>query len=99
MIRCFVMMCMVSNPNICKSPEEITPTDHIVTSPMECMRGGAVYFSQYRMTQKTPEEASKPPAWFARMEARVEGDGSDIIKTWVAEQKAKAAMQEMLQIK
>lgn len=77
MIKCFVVLCAVANPDVCLPQEEITPTDHVVTSPMECLRGGGVM------------STTKDPQWFLKIYGRMEGDGSDIVQTWLRDQKAK----------
>jgi hypothetical protein len=65
------------------------PADHIVTSPMECGRGGLVYFSQFRMARQTPD--GEQPLWFPRVRAKMDGNGDDIVQTWLADQRAKRA--------
>jgi len=103
MIKCFVVLCMVSNPTICKAPVEIFPDDgHPIASPMECARGGLSFFSQARIEDNPDTPTSQgnreklvdglpaPGEWFAKTYNRMEGDGSDIIRSWVAEEKRKA---------
>lgn len=87
MIKCFITLCMVANPTMCLQPLEITPADHPITSTMECTRGAFVYFSQPRMAQQTPE--GNPPNWFPKVDAYMEGDGSDIVSNWVRAEKAR----------
>jgi hypothetical protein len=62
----------------------------VVVSPLECMRGGAIFFSQARMAQQTPEQGAPAPAYFAKIYGKMEGDGSDIVQSWLAEQRARA---------
>jgi hypothetical protein len=98
MIKCFLVICSVANPNACGAPLDITPTDHIVTSPMECGRGGAILFSQKRSEQQTPEQLADgkpaPVEVFAKTYSRMEGDGSDIVPNWIAEEKRRLTAQE-----
>lgn len=76
MIKCFVTLCLIANPQVCKPEMEITPVDHPVTSPMECARGA---FGNFSGTE-----------WYvARSASRLDGDGSDIVRTWVAGEKAR----------
>lgn len=90
MIRCFITLCLVANPHVCKAPLEIMPEDHPITSPMECARGGFVAFAQDRMAETAPDGVGPPQAWFPKVNSRLEGDGSDIVRTWVAEEKDRA---------
>jgi hypothetical protein len=107
MIKCFIVLCLVSAPNVCQPELEITPADHPITSPMECARGAFIYTAQPRMadnpdtptTQGNREQLSdgQPAAaeWFmARVRSFMEGDGSDIVRTWVEEEKARAVRLE-----
>lgn len=89
MIHCFITLCLVANPSVCKPPVEITPIDHAVTSPMECGRGGFIYFAQGRIEQKTPDLATPAPEWFPKVSSKLEGDGSDIVRLWVDAEKAR----------
>ena len=100
MIHCYVILCLVASPHICKPPIEVTPDDgRVISSPQECGVGGLIYFASPRMSQQTPQDATPAPAWFPKVSSRMEGDGSDIIKEWVAQEKARAAMQEMIGVK
>jgi hypothetical protein len=94
MIKCFITLCLLANPTFCQAPIEITPIDHVITSPMECGRGGFIYFTQGRMAQQTPEQSSPKPVWFPKVSSRLEGDGSDIVRKWVEEERARAARLE-----
>lgn len=86
-IHCLVVLCLTANPSICKAPVEVSPEDgHVITSPMECMMGGMAYFARARIEQQTPE--ADAPAWFPKVSARMDGDGSDIVSAWLAEQRA-----------
>lgn len=89
MIRAFVTLCLISNPSVCKAPIEVTPYDHVITSPAECAKGGFIFFTQPRIVQQTPEEASASPDWFPKVTCRMEGDGSDIVPNWIATEKAR----------
>lgn len=80
MIRAFVTFCLVANPTMCLPPVEIVPQDnHTIVSPIECMVGGLIFFSQPRPAASTE--------YFAKVFCKQEGDGSDIISKWVAEEK------------
>lgn len=89
MIHCLVAFCLVANPTQCKPWVEILPADHVVTSPMECGKGGLIYFSQFEMARRTPGGAT--PVWFPKTRSKMDGDGSDIVRTWLADQRAKRA--------
>jgi hypothetical protein len=84
MIKCFIKLCLVANASICQPEMEITPIDHAVTSPMECSRGGLIFFSQVQPGDQ----------WSWRTRSYMEGDGSDIVKKWVEDEKARAARLE-----
>lgn len=104
MIKCFIVICSLANPSICEPELEITPADHPITSPMECARGAFIYGAQGRMADNpdTPtsqgnreqlvDGAPAPATSFvARVRSYMEGDGSDIVRNWVEDQKARAA--------
>jgi hypothetical protein len=84
MIKCFIALCLVGQANVCQPEMEITPIDHPVTSPMECARGGLTFYSQVQPGDK----------WFWKVRSFMEGDGSDIVRKWVEDEKARAARLE-----
>lgn len=95
MIRAFVTFCLIANPYLCEAPVEIMPHDgRPITTPIDCMIGGIIYFAQGRIQQKTPDAAQPAPIWFAKVNCRMEGDGSDIVRQWVEDQRAKAVRLE-----
>jgi hypothetical protein len=102
MIKCAIIVCTIaaSGPPVCQPPMQIQPADaHPITSPMECMRGAAVYSTQQRMQDNPDTPTTRgnreqlvdgkpaPGTTFFVMKTWLEGDGSDIIRTWLAEQK------------
>ena len=89
MIRCYIALCLIANPAECKPEVEIMPADNVITSPMECGRGGLVYFSQFRMARQTPD--GEHPLWFPKTRSEMDGNGDDIVQTWLADQRAKRA--------
>jgi hypothetical protein len=89
LIHCLVVICLVANPTECKTPVEIIPADSVITSPMQCERGGLIYFSQFRMARQTPD--GEKPLWFPKVRAKMDGNGDDIVATWLADQRAKRA--------
>jgi hypothetical protein len=107
MIKCFITLCLVASPHVCQPELEITPIDHPITSPMECARGAFIYSAHGRMADN-PDSPGKrgnrealvdgkpAPAEFfmARVRSYLEGDGSDIVRKWVEDEKARAARLE-----
>lgn len=50
MITLTVVFCMLLNPTMCRELEMV-PIDHAITSPMECIMGGAIGGMQYEQMQ------------------------------------------------
>src|SRR5690554_4547821 len=103
MIKCFIMLCQVANPNVCLPPVEIKPANgEIVTSPLQCGRGGLIVYTEARMNEppdrpgevgareKLVDGAVPPPEqYIVKWGGRMEGDGSDIVRAWVAKERAR----------
>lgn len=100
MIKCFITLCLVANPTMCLPPLQIEPSDgHPITSPMECARGAMIYQAQTRIADNpdTPttrgnreqlvEGKPAPIQYFAKVNSYLEGDGSDIVPSWVEAEK------------
>jgi len=93
MLKCFIVLCLIASPNICQPEMEIVPADGPLTNPMQCARGALIYSAQGRMGEQTPEPDGQvaQPQWFvANVSSRLEGDGSDIVQSWLDEQRARA---------
>lgn len=90
MIKCFVTMCMLANPTMCTPPVEVQPADvHPIASPMECLKGGIIYFAQGPVKTRSPEDGLpiQTAQWFPKVSSKMYGDGSDIVPRWVEAEK------------
>lgn len=87
MIKCLVVLCMVANPTMCLPPIPVEHADGSpITTPMDCARGGFIYSTA---PNAAPTQADGSPNQWSIKSVRsiLEGDGSDIVRKWVEEEK------------